>query len=174
MRAQKIAVGRFVIAALLRHEFEEARHAGGIEARIGQQMHADAVGLLLVLQREGNRVLHRRGHAGRDRALHHLATARTSAGQDGREGCRAGQDVGLTAVGHAPRDVTLGDVRDFMGQHPGQFALVARQHHQPRVDADVAARQRKGVHPPVADREEQEGSPAAVLCDTSRWPSDCR
>ena len=57
---------------------------------------------------------------------------------------------------HAPRDVPLRDVRDFVRQHAGELRLVARGQHQPVVHADEAAGQREGVDGVVAHEEELE------------------
>jgi hypothetical protein len=45
-------------------------------------------------------------------------------------------------AGHVP----LRDMGDFVRQHAGEFALVLGREQQSRVDADVAAGERRGIY----------------------------
>ena len=74
---------------------------------------------------------------------------------DGEDG-RHGRDALPALRAHAPRDVALGDVRDFVREHAGELRFVARGQHQSVVHADETAGQRERVDGVVAHEEELE------------------
>jgi hypothetical protein len=57
---------------------------------------------------------------------------------------------------HHAGKVALGDVRDFMGEHAGEFGLALRAEQQARMHADESARQCECVDGIVGDSEKFE------------------
>ena len=138
------------------HGLEEVRHAVGIETGRGEEAHADAIGFVLVGAREVDLLLHGGARGHRDTAECGVGRTRGRAYQDGREYGRHGRYALPSLRMDAARDVPLGDVRDFVGEHAGQLGFVAGGKHQPVVHADESARQRKRVDGVVIHEEERE------------------
>ena len=70
------------------------------------------------------------------------------------------------------RNVPLRDVRHFVRQHAGEFALIARLEHEARVDADVSAWQGERVDGRIAHDEEIEV--AVAVLGEARQPQSQR
>ena len=138
----------------LLHALEKGRHGARIEAGFFQDAEADAVGFLFMLAREVELVLHRAGLCADDSGGCGLRAV--ACGQDGHgQRCQCGERVVARARDHA-RIVMLGDVRDFVAQHRGEFRFALCQQDQSGVDADETAGQGEGVDGVVVDGEELE------------------
>ena len=143
--------------------FEHADEALAVEAGLHQDAVADAVGLALHVAREVQLLLdHRRlpAHGQRGAGLRVLAGG-DHAGHQGRHHQRR---LALFLPQQA-RDVALRDVRQLVRQHRGQLGARADHAHQPQVQAEVTARQRKGVDAAVAP---QQHAPGVALVQLGR------
>ena len=114
--------------------------AVGIIPGLGGGADADAVGLALLAAAVAaqpraahgvNRGVDQRAQVFADHTADHVAGQGEQAGQD--------------AFALLPGRVTLRDVGDFMGQHPGEFILPVDQGQQPAGDVNATARNGEGV-----------------------------
>ncbi len=103
--------------------------------------------------------LHRPRLRGNRRAGSEVRTRATE--QDGSRDRDHHRHLHLLLLAEHARDVPLGDVRDFVGQHRSQLRLGLGGGDQPGVHADETARHGEGVDRGVADGEELEILPGA-------------
>ena len=107
-----------------------------------------------MLAGEVERGLDRAGLRCRDRSRRNLGirARREDRHRERRHGCESGT---LLCGDHAGK-VVLGDVRDFMGEHAGEFGFALRAQQQSRVHADESARQGECVDGVVSNSEKLE------------------
>ena len=126
----------------------------GVEAGFLQKLQADAVRLLLVSAGEVELLLYRARLHADNSGFRRLRVGACGEYGDG-DGCHGDQAIALLPSYHA-RYMALGDVRNLVAQHRGQFRFALCGEQQPCVYADIAARHGKGVDGVIVDREELE------------------
>ena len=109
---------------------EKFRHSVRIKAGRGQHPDADAIRFVFVGASEIDLLLGRDtlcpGHCAGD----DVAVTADRAEQNGAEHRRHGQYAGALIGEDRARYVPLGDMRDFVGHHAGQFTFVFRGQQQ--------------------------------------------
>jgi hypothetical protein len=149
--AQELRQIAFIEPACDQHAVEEGRHVARIETSVGEHSHTDTVGLLLEAASKVELTLGERGGRQGNRRL---AARMSGAGQqNGRQQRRHGRDAGALGLRHHARDMALGQVGDFVGEHRGQLALAACRQYQAGMHADKAAGHGKRVDAGVVDQE---------------------
>ena len=126
------------------------RKAGGLHQR-----EADAIGLALHVAREVELRLR-----GQRLPAHHQRLPGIGAvpGDDGAQDQRAHhQRRHAFVLRNQARDVALRDVAEFVRQHGCQLVWRIDHRQQPELQAEEAARQRKGIDRAVADQEDFPG-----------------
>ena len=131
------------------------QHAGhGLRwiARFRQHLFAGAVGVALVAARKTQGSVDGCGLSAHRQTLRGLILPRAGGGDGQQQRADAQQPV--TAHLRQPLgDVTLGDVRHFMGENGGHLIVRLRVDDQPGVHPDPAAGQGKGVEAAVAQQK---------------------
>ena len=101
----------------------------------------------------------------RNASLCRIGASADGTRDQGAEHERGAQEALAAVCVNGPRDVPLGDVRDFMSEDTGELVLIAGRFDEPGVYADVTAGQRKCVDTRVVDDKESEIVVALVgLC----------
>ena len=142
--------------------FKHARHAPAAKAGIAHHAKTHTIGFALHVARKIQLALRRKRlptndggragigiFAGRQRAQHH-------------RGNHPRRLLGL--LGDQPRNMPLGDMAHFMGQHRGQFIRIGHSPHQAQMHPKVATRQGKGIDAAVANQEKLPGKALFKLC----------
>jgi len=148
------------------HALEEIGHALDVVAGAVQRLHSDAIGLGFAGARVVQLALHGERLAADHRGLDRIVPAAAAAVLGAAAGIRRedhaqrgehDRDLVLLRAFDRAQHVALGDVRDFVREHTGEFVLVARGEHGAGVHADIAAEGGEGIDLPVAHHEEGEG-----------------
>ena len=132
---------------------EHAGHADGRKTGFAHQREAGSVGFALHVARKIELGLDHRRLATNDRRLRRVGAGGAARHQQAQQHRRHAQRAAARVGGHAARDVAPRDVRQLMRQHRGQLVGCGGQRHQPQVNADKSAGQRKGVDRAVAHQE---------------------
>ena len=154
MGAQELRQIGFVVPVQALHALEKRRHGARIEAGLGEDGHADAVGLLLERAGVVEPLLRHGGGRERHRGFAALAagTGQQYSGEHGRHGRKAH----ALRFRDQARDVPLGDVGGLMRQYRRQLRLALGGEHEAGVDADEPARNGEGVDGRVVYEKESE------------------
>ncbi len=133
---------------------QEDGHGMGVEPGPLENLHADPVGLPLVVAREGELVRKGLCLGCRDRACRGLGIG--TGCQDRHGDRRHGRETLALLCRDEPCDVPLGHVRDFVGENGREFRFALGSQEQGRVHTDESSRQCEGVHCVVEQSEERE------------------
>jgi hypothetical protein len=137
---------------------EDVGHSVWIETGRGQERHAHAICFVLVRARDVDLLLNGRALRHGDASHGRVAGPRGRTDENGRQNGGDRGDALAPLGANAPSNVTLGDMGDFMRQHPGELRFVAGGQNQAVVDSNESTGQRKGVDGVLAHKEERKAA----------------